>query len=248
MIYYLSFKMSFREIMRLDFAKNLIRGTILNTYKNLILDVKLKDGSVVSAFCPEIDYMNNLYIKGIDVWLSKSENTLRKLEYEVQVINKGEGLIMVNSTHIKDLFIEAFNNGVLIDFSQYNNLRKIEYGEDVEYANFEFSNKKGEKCYAYVISIYNKVGPYVVFPSFINFYEMEMFAELRSLRKKGYKTAVVLVASRMDCVEAKFVWNIDQVAAAKSFDEAKNGLNFFCYGCNIDQRSVTISKKMKILY
>lgn len=234
--------------MRVEFAKTLIKGNILSTYKNLILDVKLKDDSVVSAFCPEIDHMNSLYIKGVEVWLSETDNNNRKLKYEVQMINKGEGLIMVNSPHVKDLFIEAFNNGVLTDFSQYNRLRKIEYGEDVIYANFEFSNNKGEKCYAYVISIYNKVGPYVVFPSFINFYEMEMFAELRNLRKKGYKTAVVLVASRMDCVEAKFVWNIDQVAAAKSFDEAKNGLNFFCYGCNIDQRSVTISQKLKILY
>lgn len=234
--------------MRVDFANTLIKGNILTTYKNLILDVKLKDCSVVSAFCPEIDYMNNLYVKGVDVWLSENEDAHRKLKYEVQMINKGEGLILVNSTHIKDLFVEAFNVGILTDFSQYNSLRKIEHGEDVVYANFEFSNSKGEKCYAYVINIYNKVGPYVVFPSFINFYEMEMFAELRSLRKNGYKTAVVLIASRMDCVEAKFVWNIDQVAAAKSFDEAKNGLNFFCYGCNVDQRSVTISKKMKILY
>lgn len=234
--------------MRLDFAKNLIKGNIVSIYKNLILDVKLKDERVISAFCPEIDYMNNLYIKGVDVWLSENNDPRRKLKYEVQMINKGEGLIMVNSTHIKDLFIEAFNNAVLTDFSQYNRLRKIEHGEDVAYANFEFSNNKGEKCYAYVTGFYNKVGPYVVFPSFINFYEMEMFAELRDLRAKGYKTAVVLIASRMDCLEAKFVWNIDQVAAAKIFDEAKNGLNFFCYGCNIDQRSVIISQKMKILY
>ena len=38
------------------------------------------------------------------------------------------------------------------------------------------------------------------------------------------------------------------VAAAKIFDEAKNGLNFIGYGCNIDKKSVTLSHLMTIQY
>lgn len=232
----------------MEFAGKLIKGTIAGTYKNLILDVKFNDGSIQPVFCPETSCINNLYAKGADVWVSPADDERRRLKYEVQLINKGEGLILANPRYISQLFAEAFDEGILTDFDQYKYLRRIEYGEDVMRAHFELSDDRGEKCYVYAVGIYNKLGPYVVFPSYINFYEMEMFDELKKLRAKGYKTAVVMIALRMDCLEAKFVWNLDQIAAARIFDEAKSGLNFFCYGCNINQKSVTITQKVKILY
>lgn len=232
----------------MNLPENLIKGVISDIYKDVIMDVKLPDDTVVPAFCPEIDYIKNLYAKGVEVWMSSVSHPQRHLKYEIQLINKGDGLILVNPCYIEDLFVEAFHAGILSDFSEYTDLRKIEYGESVVRANFEFSKGRNKKCYVYLVGINNKIGPNVVFPSYISFYEMEMFEELRQLRKKGHETAVVLIVPRMDCSGVKFVWSLDQIAAAKIFDEAKNGLNFFCYGCNINQRSVTISKKIKILY
>ena len=57
-----------------------------------------------------------------------------------------------------------------------------------------------------------------------------------------------MIVPRNDCIEAKFSWNLDPRAAAKIYDEAKNGLEFVCYGCKLDKNSVSIAEKMKILY
>ena len=41
---------------------------------------------------------------------------------------------------------------------------------------------------------------------------------------------------------------IDPTSAAKIFDEAKNGLEFVCYGCKISKDGVSIANKLEILY
>ena len=232
----------------MDFPDQLIKGVIEGCYKNLILDVRLENGEVIPAFCPELDYKKNLYMKGLEVYVMPVNNLCRRLKYEVQLINKGDGLVMVNPSYLNKLFAEAFDAGTLSDFNGYSRRQKVAFGDEVQHVSFILSGNQGRKCYVYVVSIYNKQGANAVFPSFINFFEMEMFDELRRMRRLGHETVVMLVVPRMDCADIKFTWNIDPMAAAKIFDEAKNGLKFCGYSCNISEKSVKITEKMKILY
>lgn len=232
----------------MEFGDRLIRGEIVKSYKKLILDVKFREGGVVPVFCPELDYMQNLYVPGTEIWVVKNRDQRRRLRYECQIVNSGGGLIMVNPNHVDALFTEAFEKGKIEELRKYTGIDRVDGNFATRNINYELSNDAGEKCYVYLVSIYNKKGPNVVFPTMLNFYEMELFDEMRHLREKGAETAVLLLATRMDCLAAKFSWEVNPIAAAKIYDEAKNGLKFFCYGCNIDNKSISITKKMKILY
>ena len=114
--------------------------------------------------------------------------------------------------------------------------------------DFELSNPQGEKCFVFVTNIYQKQGSSAVFPSEVNFFEFEMFEEMQQLRLKGFKTCVFMIVSRTDCYDIRFSWKLSPFAAGKIFEEAKNGLNFIGYGCNITKMSVTLSHNIPILY
>lgn len=232
----------------MEFSDRLIRGEIVKSYKNLILDVRFREGNVVPVFCPEMDYMQSLYVPGTEVWVTKNRDQRRHLRYECQIVNSGGGLIMVNPNYADSLFLEAFEKGFIEELRDYEYADRVDGNFATRNINYVLTDDDGRKCYVYLVSIYNKKGPYVVFPSILNFYEMELFEELRQLRSKGHETAVILLTTRMDVMEAKFSWDINPMAAARIFDEAKNGLKFFCYGCNLDNKSISITKKMKILY
>ena len=75
---------------------------------------------------------------------------------------------------------------------------------------------------------------------------MEMFEEMKKVRAQGYRTVVVLIVPRMDCLETLFSWTIDPISAARIYEEAKNGLEFVCYGCKLAKKSISISNKMNI--
>lgn len=232
----------------MDFSDRLIRGEIVSSYQNLIIDVKFREGDIVPVFCPELDYMRKLYTPGTEVWVTKNRDQRRRLRYECQIVNNGGGLIMVNPNHVDALFEEAFEKGLFTEFDKYDYWDRTDERFATRNINYELSNDKGEKCYVYVVNIYNKIGPNVVFPTVLNFYEMELFNDMRKLRDKGFETFVVLLTTRMDCLNAKFTWDVNPIAAAKIYDEAKNGLKFCCYGCKIDNKSISITQQMKILY
>ncbi len=232
----------------MNFSSELVKGEIIRCYKNLILDVKINSEEVVSAFCPELDAKQNIYKIGTMVWLLPINKISNRLKYEAVMVQKDGALVMISPLYAQILVQEAFEKGLLHEFSRYSHLRQIGAGENIKYANLEFSNENEELAYVYAVSIYNKQGANVVFPSFLNFFEMSMFGEFTNLRKMGYDTYVLLIVPRMDCQDIKFSWTIEPAAAARIFDEAKNGLKFCGYGCTIDDKSINITQSMNILY
>lgn len=232
----------------MNFESKLIKSSVERRYKQLIVDVKLKDGSVVQALCTDTTNFKNFYAKDTEIWISKVNDERRLVNYECQLLNRGDGLVLINPKYNNDLFAEAFNNGILQDFNKYTNIRAIEHDDKLRHFDFELYNEYTEKCYVHVVKVIYKEGAYAIFPTFLDFFEMEVFEAATKLRANGNKTVLFIIVPRMDCLEAKFSWNINPISAAKVFDEAKNGLDFLCYSCNINQKSVTIAHKMKINY
>lgn len=229
----------------MNFNEELIKAVVVSRYKRLIVDVKLRDDSIVSAFCSDENVFPNLYEKGAEILVSKIKSKFRKLRYEVQAVNKGDGWVVVNQRETPKLFVEAFKNRVMEDFVQYTKIRHMTLSDKLPHLDFEMSNAEG-KCYISLRPIYNKQNGKAVFPSKVNFWDMEMFEEMKQLRARGHRTMVVMIVPRMDCLEAMFTWGIDPISAARIFEEAKNGLEFVCYSCNLDKKSITIANKMNI--
>lgn len=230
----------------MDFNTDLIKAEVVGRYKRLIVDVKLRDDTVVPAFCSDDNLFPNLYVKGAEVWIAKIKSKFRKLRYEIYMVNKGDGLVMVNQRGNPKMFVEAFKNRVMEDFIQYSKIRHMVLADNLPHLDFELSNQD-EKCYVSLRPIYNKQDGRAVFPSKVNFLDMEMFEEMRRMRALGHRTVVVLIVPRIDCLETKFSWTIDPTSAAKIFEEAKSGLEFVSYSCNLDKKSITITNKMDIV-
>lgn len=229
-----------------DFNTDLIKAEVVSRYKRLILDVKLRDDTIVPAFCSDVNIFPNLYVKGAEVWVAKIKSKLRKLRYEVFLVNKGDGPVMINQRANPKMFVEAFKNRIMSDFVQYTRIRHLVLADNLPHLDFELSNQD-EKCFISLRPIYNKQDGRAVFPSKVNFLDMEMFEEMRKMRAQGHRTVVVLIVPRIDCLETKFSWTIDPTSAAKIFEEAKSGLEFVSYGCNLDKKSISITHKMNIV-
>lgn len=230
----------------MDIENNLIQGEIVKRYNSLLMDVRLSDGKIVAAFCSSLK-IGKLCVPGTPVYL-KIGLQIRIVKYEIEFVRQNDSLILVNPTYKCRLFAEAFEHGVITELKSFSACRETSSGDALRYVDFELSGKEHEKCVVFIENIYGKLGGYSAFPEGINFFEMEMFENLSRLRKKGYRTIVFMLVPREDCTEAKFSWTLDPIAAAKIFDEAKNGLEFICYGCNVKINSVTINRAMNILY
>ncbi len=232
----------------MQFEEKLIKGEIVGSYHDVILDVKIDDDVVVSVFCPQADVMKTLYTRGVEAYILKNPNRNRKVKYELQMINRGEGLIFVNSGRNKQLALEALENNLLPDFADAEEIEQEVDKEESAFAYLAITKKNGQKQFVYIENIYGKAGGYAVFPSYVSFEYLNMLEESARLRAEGHETAVLMIVPRADCADVKFSWAVDQAAAAKVFEAAKSGLKFFGYACNLDKNGVSLGRKLNILY
>jgi DNA-binding sugar fermentation-stimulating protein len=159
-----------------------------------------------------------------------------------------DALVFANPKYDKLLFLEAFENDILVEFDKYEECLALETEGKYCGIDFELSNSKGEKCYVYATSIYLKRDMYAVFPHTINFFEMKVFEELIKRKEQGAEVCVFLIVPRDDCLDAKFVWDISSLASGAVYNAAQNGINFVCYGCNVSKNKIEVDHKLDILY
>ena len=103
----------------MDFENELIPGVLIKRYKRFFVDIKLKD-KIITAHCPNPGSMLKLLNKGNPVWITKSNNSERKLKYTLQIIQVNEKKFCIN-THITNKIIyEALNKRLVKKLSMYN--------------------------------------------------------------------------------------------------------------------------------
>ena len=231
----------------MQYDHKLLQAEVVEVYNRLIVDAKLANNKIVSALCsaPEIADMCK---PGTKILLKRTSRPKRLVKYNISFIYTPQGMVFANPRYRYQLFQEAFQNGLLTDFAEYNHCRKLSEAENIKGLDFELCGDNGKRSFVFVIPVYNKSNGMAIFPYDINFFEISMIEEMKLLRQRGFDTYIVMIVPREDCVAAKFVWNLDARAAAVLFEAAKNGLNFLCYGCKIDKNNIEINRKMAILY
>ncbi len=231
----------------MQISGNLIMGEVICRYKSLLLDVRLDNGEKVTAFCGSI-FLSTKCSAGTKVYIRHRAKPQRVVKYELVFIDSSQGLIWADPSCNGNLFYESWQKGKINELSSFSKCQRIKGNTYGRHIDFELTSLRGDKGVISVVSIYGRNGNQAVFPSRISFFELEMFEEFARLRAKGIRTFLLMISPYNHMNEAKFSWTIDPVAAAKIFEQAKNGLEFICYGCKVAKNDVTISNRLNILY
>lgn len=238
---------SIAERSQMKYDRELIRAKVIGRYNGVIIDANTETGENVAVFCSALDVVQ-MCTPNTTIYISKNINQSRHVKWILVFVEQEQSLIYACPNNNNDLFQEAFWAGLLPEFSEYTECRKLEAEDNLSHIDFELSKANGEKAYIFVTNVYHKIGDKAVFPMEVNFFELEMFEEMNQLQAAGHNTYAVMIVPRQDCSQMQFSWKHSPLAAAKLFEEAKKGLKFIGYGCKIDKKSVSISQSIPILY
>ena len=113
----------------------LLRGTLIQRYKRFLADVRLDDGQLVTATCPNTGSMMGLAVPGAVVWLSESDSPTRKYRHTWELVEadlgKGPTLVGINTGHPNKLVAEALEAGRVKALAGYAGLRReVKYGRN----------------------------------------------------------------------------------------------------------------------
>ena len=107
----------------MNFGCELIKGTLVRRYKRFLADIRLADGTLLTAHCPNTGAMTGSAVPGSEVWCSVSTNPSRKYPHTLEVVCVGEHRIVVNTGRANPVIIEAFRQRRIQGFERYSQVQ-----------------------------------------------------------------------------------------------------------------------------
>ncbi|WP_298957520.1 DNA/RNA nuclease SfsA [uncultured Methylobacterium sp.] len=232
------------------FAAPLTEARLLRRYKRFLADVRLADGSVVTAHCANPGAMLGLAAEGSRVLLSASTNPARKLAWSWELVEAdlpgGPQWVGINTARPNHLVAEAFREGRLAPLAGATSLRpEVAYGR-ASRVDFLADGPAGP-CHVEVKNCHlmRRAG-LAEFPdckAARSARHMDELAEV--VRSGGRSLLVVVVQMRADAFDV--AGDLDPTFAAAFRRARAAGVETRAYACRVGPEEVTIAEEIPIV-
>jgi sugar fermentation stimulation protein A len=236
--------------MRLPFP--LLRGTLIQRYKRFLADVRLDDGRVVTATCPNTGSMIGLTAPGSTVWLSESTSPTRKYPYTWELVEAdlgaGPALVGINTGHPNKLVAEAVEARRIKSLVGYPGLRReVKYGQNSRIDLLLECARKG-RCYVEVKNVHlSRRHGLAEFPDSVTERGAKHLAELSAMVREGHRAVMVFLIQRGDAKRLALARDVD-ATYGQAFDRAlAAGVEAVALRCKMGLEEIVVDRAVPII-
>ena len=231
----------------MKFEESLIKGRLIKRYKRFLADIKLSNGKIVTAHCPNPGSMLNLVSKGCEVWVSKKNNVKSKLLYSWELVKIKKNFVGINTLLTNKIAIEAIKNKRIEELSKHKFIRK-EVSINKSTRIDILMELRGKPCYIEVKNVtLNRKKLVAEFPDSITKRGTKHLKELSALAERGVSAIMLYIVQRSDCKFFKIAHDIDSEYAENLIQAQKKGVKILCYNCSVSQYAISVNKKIDFI-
>lgn len=235
----------------MKFKSPLIQATLIERYKRFLADVRLADGTVLTATCPNTGSMLGLTTPGATVWLSESESPTRKYRHTWELIEAGPGesprLVGIN-THLPNVLVsEAIGAGRIPEIGGYAiQRREVKYGLNSR-IDLLLEGGPGESCYVEVKNVHlMRHDGLAEFPDSRTERGAKHLEELGNMVAAGHRAVMVFLIQRADAARFDLARDIDPVYAAAFSNALARGVEMLAYRCKLSPMEIEVDRRVEI--
>lgn len=218
------------------------RGTLIKRYKRFLADVKLDNGSTVTAHCPNSGSMKECSEPGSPVYLSYHDNPKRKLAYTWELIQMKGSLIGVNTQWPNRLVELGIAEGRVKELTSYPVIRREVKVNDRSRLDLLLSNEKGEQCYVEVKNCTLVKDQLASFPDAVTTRGKKHLSELQLLLAPKTRCVIFFLVQRMDAELFTSADEIDEQYGVELRKAHANGVEILVYDVDVDLQKIGLNK------
>jgi sugar fermentation stimulation protein A len=229
----------------------LTRGTLIQRYKRFLADVRLDDGRLVTATCPNTGSMLGLAHPGSTVWLSESDSPTRKYRFTWELVEadlgRGAELVGINTGHPNKLVAEAVAARRIRALAGYPTLRReVRYGQASRIDLLLECRKKG-LCYVEIKNVHLSRRPGLAeFPDSVTARGVKHLAEMSAMVRQGHRAVMVFLIQRSAARRLQLARDIDPAYGA-AFDAARAaGVEAIALRCRVGTDEIAVDRPVPI--
>jgi sugar fermentation stimulation protein A len=235
----------------MDFPSPLLRGTLIQRYKRFLADVRLDDGTLVTATCPNTGSMMGLKNAGQIVWLSTSDSLTRKYKHTWEMVEhdlgKGPSLVGVNTSHPNKIVADAITAGKIKSLTGYATLeRERKYGKNSR-IDILLSDPAKPLTYVEIKNVHmSRVAGRAEFPDSITERGAKHLAELSDMVRDGHRSVMIFLIQRADVTALSLARDVDRTYG-EAFDRAAAaGVEMLAVRCKLSTTAIDVDKIVPI--
>ena len=229
----------------------LLRGTLLQRYKRFLADVRLDDGRLVTATCPNTGSMMGLTAPGSVVWLSESDSVTRKYRFTWELVEAdlghGPALVGINTGHPNKLVAEAVTARRIEPLAGYAGLRReVNYGRNSRIDLLLECARKG-RCYVEIKNVhFSRRHGLAEFPDSVTLRGAKHLAEMSDMVRQGHRAMMVYLIQRGDAKRLSLARDVDPSYGA-AFDAAMAaGVEAIAVRCRMSTQEIAVDRRVPI--
>jgi len=233
----------------MKFEKPLVEGTLIKRYKRFLTDVKLTDGSTITASCPNTGSMAGLLNPGNRVWLSTSDSPKRKYRHTWEMLECGDlpekPMVGINTHLPNKLVAEAIEAGIISDLDGYTSLRReVKYGQNSRIdLLLEADNKP--PCYVEIKNVTLLRQPNLAeFPDACTARGTKHLGELSAMVAQGARAVMFYLVQRTDAKRFSLASDIDPAYFNAYIKARSAGVETLVWSCKLDETAIELDQAL----
>lgn len=224
----------------------LIEGQLVRRYKRFLADVQLVSGETIVAHCPNPGSMKTMSTPGSRVWLSRSDNPMRKLAYTWELVESAGQLTLVHTGRANAIVKEALEQEVITELVGFDGLRsEVAYGLK---SRVDFVLHWQERLtYVEVKNVtMADGGNRSAFPDSVTARGEKHLRELMAMVDAGHRAVLLFCCSRAGARGIRPADEIDSLYGRRLREAAQAGVELLAYGCTVSTKEIVLRKRLAI--
>jgi sugar fermentation stimulation protein A len=222
----------------------LVPGTLIKRYKRFLADVKLNDGTVVTAHCPNTGSMKGCSEPGRPVYLSFHDNPKRKLKYTWQLIEMPTSLVGVNTLVPNRLVFESVKAGLVPELAGYEAVKREIKINNHTRLDLLLTSDNGQRCYGEIKNCTLVNNGVASFPDAVTARGLKHIIELEALVDSGCRCVMFYLIQRMDARVFKPADPIDPEYGKELRRAVLGGVEILAYDVSIDLEGIKLNRRI----
>lgn len=222
----------------------LVRGILIKRYKRFLADVRLDNGKMVIAHCPNTGSMQGCSESGQPVYLSRHDNPQRKLKYTWELIEMPTSLVGVNTLVPNRLVFLSAAAGLISELAGYETVeREVKVGHNSR-IDLRLSNGEKDHCYVEIKNCTLVENGVARFPDAVTTRGLKHLNELGRLVESGCRCVMFYFIQRMDARIFEPADPIDPEYGKGLRRAVKRGVEILIYDVAIDLSGIKLNRKI----
>ena len=232
----------------MQFATPLVPARLIRRYKRFLADVRLEDGTEVTAHCPNPGSMMGLADPGMRIWLEPNDDPKKKLKYGWRLVEHDTGDFTGIDTAVPNRMLkDALIARAVPGLAAYDQVRpEVKYGEKSR-VDFLLSANGLPDAYVEVKSVtLLRQSGVAEFPDAKTTRGARHMAELAAMVAEGHRAYVLFLVQRTDAQEVRIAHDIDPAYGQALRDAETAGVGILAHACGITPEGVTLGPELPV--